>query len=36
MDKAIHVRMEDFLRLDENCLQAGKNINHIQLLHKKQ
>ncbi len=28
--------MEDFWRFDENRWQAGKNINHVQLLHKEQ
>ncbi len=28
--------MEDLFRLDETCWQVGKNINHIQLLHKEQ
>jgi hypothetical protein len=28
--------MEDLLRLDETCWQVGENINHIQMLHKKQ
>jgi hypothetical protein len=35
LDKVIWVWMEDLFRLDETCWQAGKNINHIQLLHKE-
>ncbi len=34
LDKAIKVRMQDLIRLDETHWQAGKNINHIQLLCK--
>jgi hypothetical protein len=36
LDKVIHVRMEDLFRLDETRWQVEENINHIQLLHKKQ
>jgi hypothetical protein len=35
INQAIHVRMEDFIWLDEERWCVGENINHIQLLRKK-
>jgi hypothetical protein len=35
LNQAIHVRMEDFIQLDEKRWCVGDNINHIQLLRKE-
>jgi hypothetical protein len=35
LNQTIHVRMEDLIRLDEECWCVGENINHIQLLQKE-
>ncbi len=36
LNNTIWVRMEHLFKLGETCWQAGENINHIQLLRKKQ
>ncbi len=35
LNQAIHVRMENLIRLDEKHWRASENINHIQLLQKE-
>ncbi len=35
LNQVIHVKMEDFIRLDEKHWCVGENINHIQLLRKE-
>ncbi len=35
LNQAIHVKMEDLIRLDEECWHVDENINHIHLLQKE-
>jgi hypothetical protein len=35
LNQAIHVRMEHLIQLDEQHWFVGQNINHIQLLQKR-